>query len=321
MADNDELAKEFEEAFNNNEHKPTPEETPEKTPETPDSPEDPKAEEKAEEPETKEPASDKDDEGKGPKKPEGEEAESPAPTEKEDETDGKEAEPAPPLTKDHIKEAIADFRNEERTSTREAEEATNEVLEAYYPEGVSNVLIDEQSGKELRSPQDVVDASGGKMSIEEAAQWLTNEQFKLDKNVSEIKSKASKIAETSLNFKKGVDTALTKYEPLFKEYPHLQQKVWDALKKQVQTDKDGKFVLAAPDALDFYDLVLEPYRLAFEHKNQQSATANTPEPEKPEPPKPTAEDRMDVTGDGGSSEPLADDDFAGHVRKELANPN
>jgi hypothetical protein len=47
---------------------------------------------------------------------------------------------------------------------RALEDTTNEVMDAYYPDGLSNTLVDQASGKELKTPQDVVDASGGNMS-------------------------------------------------------------------------------------------------------------------------------------------------------------
>ena len=67
------------------------------------------------------------------------------------------------------------------------------------------MLVDSATGKELRSPQDVVDVSGGTMSIEEAQQWLLNEQYKLDTNIAKIKDDARNLAETNANFSKGIE--------------------------------------------------------------------------------------------------------------------
>lgn len=326
MSDNEDFAKEFE-ADINDDHKPTPEETPEKTPEAPDSPTEPKKTE-AEEPEKKANDTDKPtDDGEGVEKPKDEADESGKTPEAEAESDGKEDDPKddkpadqPPITEDAIRKIVEETRTSDRNSTAEVEEAINEVLEAYYPNGVpDNVLRDEATGKELRTPQDVVDLTNGEMSIEKAQQWLVNKQFELDKDVSEIKGRAKEIAETTLKFKNDATTVIRKYEPLFKEYPQLQQKTWDAYKKLIKTDKDDNFVLEAPDMQEFYDLVLDAPRMAFERSNQKSATAATPEPEKPaEPPKPTADDRLDVTGDGGSSEQVDPNDFAANVKQELA---
>lgn len=221
-----------------------------------------------------------------------------------------------PLTKDDVKSVVSDLLNTERSSSKELESTTSEVLEAYYPEGLSNTLIDEKSGKELKLPQDVVDASGGEMTIEQASQWLMNEQFKLDKQVAQIKEDARKIAETTLNFKRDAVAAVQKYEPLFKAYPVLQQKVYDKLMKQVKVDKDKNVILSAPDVIEHYDDYLEPYQQAFEYSTKQPATNPTPDPN--EPPKPTAEDRMDEGGDGGSTPPDDPNDFAQQVKKELA---
>jgi len=236
--------------------------------------------------------------------------------------DGKETKPtAPetpqPLTKDDIKEVVSDIRNEERTSGQALETTTNEVLEAYYPDGLSNVLIDESSGKELRSPQDVVEASGGEMTTEAAAQWLMNEQYKLDQSVAKIKEDAKSIAETTLKFKQDGVAVLEKYEPLFKAYPQVQQKVWDQYKKLVKADEAKGVILSAPDMADFYDTMLEPYRMAFELGKDKPAT-NPTAPTTPEPPKPSAEDRMDEGGDGGTTAPDDPNDFPQQVTKELA---
>ena len=240
---------------------------------------------------------------------------------KEEEPKEETPEPNQPLTKEDVTSIISNMRTEERTSAKEVEETTKEVLDAYYPEGLSKTLTD-TNGKELRTPQDVVEASGGDMTTEEAAQWLLNEQYKLDKQINEINESARAIAETTINFKRDSVTALQKYEPLFKEYPYLQKKVFDKLMKQVKHDKEKGVILSAPDVMEHYDDYLEPYQLAFEHTKNQPATNPTspPEEKKPEP-KPTADDRLDEGGDGGSTAPNDPNDFAQQVGKELAKGN
>ncbi len=241
-----------------------------------------------------------------------------APKEEEPKEEPEEPEAPQPLTKDDVRSVISELRQEERTSSRELDETVNEVLEAYYPKGLSNTLVDEASGKELKTPQDVVDASGGTMSTEEAAQWLMNEQFKLDKQISEIKDNAKQIAETTLKFKQDGEYVLEKYGPLFEKYPHLQKQAWDGYMELVEKDDAKNVVLKAPDMQKFYSMVLEPYRLAFEFSQQQAATAPVKEEAPQEPPKPSAEDRMDESGDGGHSSDVDDpNDFAQQIRKEL----
>lgn len=221
------------------------------------------------------------------------------------------------ITKDDLKSLLSEVRTEERTSSQVLEETTKEVLEAYYPDGLSNVLRD-TNGKELRTPQDVVDASNGEMSMEEAAQWLMNEQYKLDKEVASIKDDAKKVAETTLNFKRDSIAALQKYEPLFKAYPALQQKTFDKLMKQVKTDKEKGVILSAPDVMEHYDDYLEPYQMAYEHQTKQSATNPVAPPETASAPKPSTDDRLDEGGDGGTTAPNDPNDFAQQVNKELA---
>lgn len=277
-----------------------------------DDPADPKDTEKSEE--GTPPAKDAPKTEEDPKK-----AETPAKTD--------EAEEPKPLSKDDVTSIFANIRAEERASGKEVESTTNDVLEAYYPDGLSNVLVDQASGKELKTPQDVVDASGGSMSTEEAAQWLMNEQFKLDKNVEQIKDDARKIAETTINFKRDSITAVRKYEPLFKAYPKLQEKAFNLMMKQVKTDDEKGVVLSAPDVIDLYDDYLEPYQLAYEHSTKQPAT-NPPTPpasDKPaDPAKPAAPgqaDRLDEGGDGGVNAEVDDpNDFAQQVKKELSKP-
>ena len=223
-----------------------------------------------------------------------------------------------PLTRDDVQEVVSNLLNTERTSTKELDTTAKEVLDAYYPDGLSNVLVDEKSGKELRTPQDVVDASGGELSTDEAAQWLINEQYKLDGQIAKIKNDARSIAETTVNFRRDSMTVLQKYEPLFKAYPAIQKKVFDKMMEQVKVDKDKGVILSAPDVMTHYDFYLEPYQLAFEHANKTSAT-NPVAPAAPEVPKPSAEDRMDESGDGtGASEVNDPNDFAQQVKKELA---
>ncbi len=225
-----------------------------------------------------------------------------------------------PLTRDDLASVINDVRTTERASVRELENTTNDVLESYYPDGLSNTLIDEASGKELRSPQDVVDVTDGKMSIEQAAQWLLNEQTKLDRSVNEIKDQARKVAETTLSFKHDGEAVLQRYDPLFKalkdKYPQLQDKVFQALMKQTKVDKEKGVILSAPDVMDHYDTFLAPYKEIYEEQTQQPATNPAPPP--PAPPKPTADDRMDEFGDGGQAPVNDPNDFAQQVTKELA---
>ena len=222
-----------------------------------------------------------------------------------------------PLTRDDVTSIIQNIRTDERTTAKELETTTNEVLEAYYPEGLSNVLVDQNTGKELRTPQDVIEATGGSMSMEDATQWLMNEQYKLDQEVSRIKGDAQKVAETTINFKRDSIAALQKYEPLFKWQPTLQAKVWDQLKKQVKADVEKGVILSAPDVMEHYDFYLEPYQKAYEFSQGQPAT--NPNPPAPEPPKPSAEDRLDENGDGGASTKVNDpNDFAQQVSNELS---
>lgn len=304
----DDFAKAFD-GFGEDDEPTTPPVTPPVEPpkEDPKPTEEPKKnEEPAKTPEETSPASADDKKPEDPAKPPETPETPPAPVE------------APqPLTKDDVKSVVSDLLNTERSSTKELDITTQEVLEAYYPEGLSNTLVDEKSGKELRTPADVVEASGGQMSTEEAAQWLMNEQYKLDTQVSKIKNDAKQIATTTLNFKRDAIGAVQKYEPLFKAYPQLQQKVYDKLMKQVKVDKERGVILSAPDVIEHYDDYLEPYQQAFEFATKQSATNPTPAPGG-EPPKPTAEDRMDISGDGGQAPVDDPNDFAQQVSKELA---
>lgn len=280
---------------------PKPAEEPKKDDQTPAEP--PKKEEEGTTPTGDAPKKEED-----PKKPETPEAPATPPAPEEQ---------PKPLTLDDIKGVINEVRTEERMSSQVIETATNEVLEAFYPQGLSNTLVDQNTGKELKTPQDVIDATGGQMSADEAAQWLLNEQYKLDQEINRIKTDAKSIAETTLKFKQdGVDV-LTRYEPLFKAYPQLQTKVWNQYIKLVKADKDKGVILSAPDMREFYDTVLEPYQKAYEFSTQQPAT-NPTTPATQAPATPGAEDRLDEGGDGGATPPDDPNDFAQQVKKELA---
>lgn len=231
-----------------------------------------------------------------------------------------------PLTRDDIAEVIRNMRNEDRISSTAVEDATNDVVDAYYPDGLSNTLVDQATGKELKSPQDVVAAAaaaGNEMSMEDAAQWLMNEQYKLDKNIEKIRSDARAVAETTLTFRNNGTAAVEKYEPLFKAFEKmgLQQRVFDKMMKFVKADEKKGVILSAPDPMEFYDDYLEPYVTAFEHSKQQPATNAPADPAAPPaPPKPGQQDRMDEGGDGGQEPPNNPNDFAQQVEKELSNP-
>lgn len=229
---------------------------------------------------------------------------------------------AEPLTKQDVTEIISNLRTDERVSSQNLETATNEVMDAYYPEGLSNVLVDQTTGKELKSPQDVVDASGGNMAIDEAAQWLMNEQYKLDQNIAAIKNDATKIAETTVKFKQDSVDVLQRYDALFKAYPTVQQKVWNQYSKLIKTDEKHGVILSAPDMREFYDTVLDPYRMAFEYSTQQPGTNPTTPPAAGAPAAPVtpgAEDRLDENGDSSGAGDVDDpNNFAQQVTKELA---
>lgn len=322
--DDDGLEETLAKGFNEGEEQETPPAaTPPVTdPPKPADPATPPAPAAAEPPKAEEPK--KDEQPPAPK--EGEEATPPADPAKKPEEGAEppkapETPPAPadeqkPLTKDDVTSILRDIRTEERTSGVALETAAKDVLKSYYPDGLSNVLTTPE-GKELRTPQDVIDASGGTMSSEEATNWLLNEQYKLDQDIKKIEGQARDIAETTLNFRKDAITAVEKYAPLFEKYPQLQKKVYDSLMRQTKVDVEKNVVLSAPDVLQHYDDYLDPYRLAFEHETQTAATAPT-DPATPPAPAPSADDRLDEGGDGGQSVPNNPDDFAQQVGKELA---
>lgn len=226
-----------------------------------------------------------------------------------------------PLTEEGVRRLLQEARTEERNSGVELQNATSAVMDAYYPDGLSNVLVDEKTGKQLRTPQDVVDAAraqGGEMTTEEAAQWLMNEQYALDQNIANIKKQAETIAETNVTFRRDAMLALQKYEPLFKAYPQLQTKAYNLMMKQVNYDEKKDLITKAPDVMDLYDTYLEPYQQAYEFSTQQPAT-NPVTPPAPAPATPGINDRLDEGGDGGANTEVDDpNDFAQQVSKELA---
>ena len=318
MADDEDFTKAFE-GFGEDD-KPTTGGTSDPAAEEPkdDKTEEKPADKKEEDNKTKEDAAT--DEGSGESEEKGDKSDSDSKTkENEDDEKAPKTDEAPqPLTKDDVQEVVSNLLNTERSSSKELENTTQEVLDAFYPEGLSDVLVDEKSGKELRTPADVVEASNGSMTTEEAAQWLLNEQFVLNKQLDKIRNDAKNIAETTVKFKRDSVAVIAKYEPLFKAYPHIQGKVYEKLMKQVKVDKEKGIILSAPDVMEHYDDYLEPYQQAYELGTNKAATNPVVE-DKPEPPKPTAEDRMDEGGDATSGGDIDDpNDFAQQVRKELA---
>lgn len=235
----------------------------------------------------------------------GEVEENPQPPVEEEQ---KPAEPAPQeeppkgpqlLTREDVQALIQQVRDEERNASKDLEAREQEILDIYYPEGLSETLIDKNTGREIKTPQDVVDLSNGEMTIQEAAQWLDNEKYRLRQENDQIRNSARQLAEINLNFERGSKAVLQKNAPLFEKYPQLQAKVYNKFMKLVKYDPEKEVILSAPDIEEFYDDYLEPYRLAFEFSQKQSATAPVEEEKPAEPPKPTAEDRLDLGGDGG----------------------
>lgn len=319
----DELAKEFAEAFAaetaDDGKKPEPA-APEELAVTPPAPT-PEAP-KVEEPKPNEPAKPADPAKEEPVAPPADPTKPPEkdPTKPETPEAPAAAEEPKPLTEDGIRSIISEIRTTENDTAKELQNTTKEVLDAYYPDGLTTDLIDEASGKVLKTPADVV-AAAPDMSMEEAAQWLMNEQYKLDQNVSAIRKDAERIAETTINFKRDSVNALRKYEPLFKWQPALQEKVFNKLMSLVEADTKKGVITKAPDVMDHYDFYLEPYQKAFEFQSGTPGTNPVPSPAAPaapETPKPGQNDRLDEGGDGGATLPDDPNDFAQQVTKELA---
>ncbi len=225
-----------------------------------------------------------------------------------------------PLTEEGVLRLLNQTRMEEQNTNKILRDTFDEVLGAYYPEGLSNVLVDQSTGKELRTPQDVVDASGGEMSMEQAAQWLLNKQFELDQSIQNIRQQAAQVTETTVNFKKDALAAVQKYSELFKAYPdlNLQEKAFNLMMQQVQADVEKGVIIKAPDVMGLYDTYLEPYAKAFEFSQQNPAPAVTAPVTPPAPATPTINDRLDEGGDGGESPVNDPTNFAQQVTKELA---
>ena len=77
-------------------------------------------------------------------------------------------------------------------------------------------------------------------------------------------------------------------------------------------------VLSAPDVEEFYDFAMEPYVLAYGNMQAQQTTT-PPIEDKPKIPesKPSIKDRLDESGDGGSTGREADPNNADESLKEL----
>lgn len=88
--------------------------------------------------------------------------------------------------------------------------------------------------------------------------------------------------------------------------------------KQVTVDNQKDLILSAPDIEEFYDFAMEPYVLAYGNMQTQQQSAPPPE-DKPKIPesKPSIKDRLDESGDGGSTGREADPNDADESLKEL----
>lgn len=298
---------------------------PEESPKQDDPATPPASDDNAEEPKKDDPADPKDPNKKD------EEQEDPAadPAKPTDEDPAKPQDPATPpeeeeqpkpLTEEGVLRLLQQARTEEQDTAKEYQNAYRDVMSAYYPDGLSEVLVDQNTGKELRTPQDVVDATDGALTMEQATQWLMNKEYELKQSIEGIKRQASELAETTVNFKRDAISAVQKYEPLFTQYPQLQEKVFNLMMQQVQADTEKGVIIKAPDVMDLYDTYLEPYQKAFEFSTSQSATNPTAPVTPPPAPKPTQDDRLDEgAGGNGGVTPVNDPtDFAQQVTKELA---
>ena len=281
------LDEDVEETPNGTEQEPTPPATP-ATPPTP--PVEPDADDKIEEPETTPP-------------------EPVTPT---------------PLTEDNLRSIISDLRREEYQESSRLNEVMKDVQRRYYPDGISRILTDKATGRELRTAQDILELSNNpELTIEEAERWRLVEQAKLDAQIAEIESSTRNIAEQTIALDRGAKRVQEKYAELFKAYPDLERKVTQQYLKTVNIDQNTKAVLSAPlDIVEYYDTVLEPYRMAFETSQAAAQAPAAPQATPPPataPPKPNKDDRLDEHGDGGISTDDTDDpnDFEAQLKKEF----
>jgi hypothetical protein len=328
MAENEDFMKALASDFSDEEITENPTNTPpaddpkQDDPATPPASDDKVEEPKKDDPENPADPNKKDEEPENPpadpEKPTEEDSAKP----KDPETPPTEEEQPKPLTEEGVLRLLNETRLNEQNETKVLQETYKEVLNAYHPDGLSNVLVDQSTGKELRTPQDVVDASGGDMTMEQAAQWLLNQQFELDQTIQNIQKQAAQITETTVNFKRDALAAVQKYDALFKAYPdlNLQEKAFNLMMQQVQADPEKGVILKAPDVIGLYDTYLEPYARAFEFSQSQPAAATPPaDPATPPAPAtPTINDRLDEGGDGGESPVDDPTNFAQQVTKELA---
>lgn len=263
-------------------------------------------------------------------KPAPEEPEDPvAPVEDEASADKPaEEEPAQPvganITKEDLRSFLSDIRSEEQAATKQYDVVYSDIESRYYPNGISRVMVDAETGKPLRTAQDVMDlANNPDLTIEQAEQWRIQKQSEWDAQVRDIESGIRKIAEQTISLERGTRAVMERYESLFKTYPALETKVMGMYQKYLKSDKNTNTILEAPDIEEFFDFHLEPYRLAFEAGGQAAGSpAPSPAaPQAPEPPKPSRNDRMDEFGDGGgeSADDADPDDFEAQLKKEFNN--
>lgn len=328
MAENEDFMKALASDFSDEEITENPTTTPpaddpkQDDPATPPASDDKVEEPKKDDPENPADPNKKDEEPENPPADPAKPAEEDPAKPKDPETPPTEDEPKP-LTEEGILRLINESKLQEQNETKVLQDTFQEVMKAYYPDGLSNVLVDQSTGKELRTPQDVVDASGGEMSMEQAAQWLLNKQYELDQSIQDIRRQAAQVTETTVNFKRDAIAAVQKYAELFKAYPdlNLQEKAYNIMMQQVQADVEKGVIIKAPDVMSLYDTYLEPYAKAFEFSQQNPTTAATPPADPATPPAPatpTINDRLDEGGDGGESPVDDPTNFAQQVTKELA---
>lgn len=229
-----------------------------------------------------------------------------------------------PLTEDNLRSIISELRQEEHDSTKQFDDVYKDIQSRYYPDGISRVLTDTVTGREIRTAQDVIELSGNPdLTIEEAERWRLVAQAKLDSQVAEIEATTRNIAEQTIALDRGAQRVQEKYGELFKAYPALERKITAQYLKTVKIDKDTSAILSAPnDIVEYYDFALEPYQLAFEASKSGNGGGTTPPVAPPVIPPiatpPNKDDRLDEHGDGGASDDDDDpNDFEAQLRKEF----
>jgi hypothetical protein len=205
------------------------------------------------------------------------------PNETEDQKKAREAEEARTAEENLPDTSARDARQIARDAQRQVSEVAKDVREKMFKDAPT--VLQDADGDPINSVEDVMklinpltigseeNPQGRGFTREEAGMWLLSAQQKFNKNLAEMDTRISSIAETLVDLKDQADSITYRYGELLKSDKGLRDRLWTQYDKTLVKDPATGIITDAPVSMEeFYEIALAPYaKLAESMENNNTA--------------------------------------------------